>query len=549
MKKRYNTFYWGRCFLLGLFLGSIIPAASAQYWERLFGPPETYEYIHDLFEAYDKGYVMGTVLIDEKTPGMQEFTMSGIIYKTTINGDNLWYRNLRKEQDLMWACRPVGDGSMVALLVSTNPYNKDGLDTEIILTRIDACGNQMWCREIIDGIDCGYGALDMQIINNRIVFCGQTFCDDPGTWFDIVMFDLDGNKICNKPFLFFNKHPMMNSPFLNRILPLPNNEFMMLGRVYYKANPHSPAWLRALFVKFDAEGNEQWVLPFGLRDTLVSFSSICEHVVMPKPGRYFAFNCFYSTSIPLRLMLMKFKDDGHEDGFIISEADTLFGVGTSPAFCGSLKMRDNQYLNLVQYNLPDDPNHVGTAEVMVDSTDISHFSDTLQLGGYTLILSFMHRAFDMKILTGGYDISYGDIQAYLNKVSPSPLSFDTMYTKPYTYDSLCPDIAYADTIYFDNCQVLVGNNDIQHSQPTKTPITLYPNPAYEELTVSLGKATHTDPIAITIHTLTGEIQWQGTLEPGEQTRRLSILSWPKGLYLVTARNGSEVVGRGKVIIM
>ena len=161
----------------------------------------------------------------------------------------------------------------------------------------------------------------------------------------------------------------------------------------------------------------------------------------------------------------------------------------------------------------------------------------------------MRKTFDGKYLTGGFDRSYEDVQAYLNKVSLDPLSFDTMYTAPYTYDSLCPGIAYADTLYFEDCELMVGENDIQYELPTQTPLVVYPNPATEELTVSLGSATHTAAITLTIHTLTGEVQWQGILPPGEQSIRLSVHAWPKGIYLVSGHIGNEVVGREKIVVM
>jgi hypothetical protein len=96
---------------------------------------------------------------------------------------------------------------------------------------------------------------------------------------------------------------------------------------------------------------------------------------------------------------------------------------------------------------------------------------------------------------------------------------------------------------------LVGEEDIQYLSPNESQIYLFPNPTQEELTISLGELSHEKPITITIHTLTGEIKWQGALAPGEQTKRLSVYSWPKGIYIVTARKENEVVGREKVVVM
>ena len=120
------------------------------------------------------------------------------------------------------------------------------------------------------------------------------------------MLDLDGNRLCEKPFLLQENHPLMDNPWVHKLLPLPNNEFMALGSVYHPDKPGGINWLRAMFVKFDAEGNEQWMLPFGLQDTIVSFKTNCESVVIPDSGRYFAFSMKYDY--PGKMLLMKFND-------------------------------------------------------------------------------------------------------------------------------------------------------------------------------------------------------------------------------------------------
>jgi hypothetical protein len=245
---------------------------------------------------------------------------------------------------------------------------------------------------------------------------------------------------------------------------------------------------------------------------------------------------------------MKFNESGDEDGYVISEIDTVFNSGYSPYFAGAMKLSGNQYLNILKYHYLDDPNHFGNAMVIVDSV-ISIFYDTLHLEGYDLTILNMEKSFHEKYISGGYDRQLDDMQAYLNKISINPFSFDTMNNIPYTYDNLCTEnIVYADTIYFDDC-LNVGDKEFANDYKADHPLHLYPNPTKEELSISFGAKANTTPITITIHTLTGEIKWQGTLAPGEQTKRLSVYSWPKGIYIVTARKENEVVGREKVVVM
>ena len=78
---------------------------------------------------------------------------------------------------------------------------------------------------------------------------------------------------------------------------------------------------------------------------------------------------------------------------------------------------------------------------------------------------------------------------------------------------------------------------------------MYPNPTEEELTISIVNPSRKEPLEVIIYTLTGEIKWQGVLQPGEQSKRVSVYSWAKGVYFVILRKEDEILGREKVIVM
>ncbi|MDD2324017.1 MAG: T9SS type A sorting domain-containing protein [Bacteroidia bacterium] len=529
-------------FILMVFYLSSSTQLRGQNWERTLGTEDNQVCVYDIVEHYDHGYLIGARLNDNIAP-QGTMDISDIIYKTDINGNILWFRNYRSEDALsIRGCKMYSDGSVI---VATNYFDYFNDLWDIRIYRIGVCGDILWCKHYIDPFGKGYKVFDLEIINDKIVFVRERFGELEPPKYTLVMLELDGDTYCEKPFLLKETYPLMYSPMVYKIQPLPNNELMALGAVYYPKEPGGRNWIRSMFVKFDADGNEQWMLPFGLNDTLIGMYSNCENIIVEDSGRYFAFGAIYR--FPQKMLLMKFDDQGNELGHVISPIDSVFGY-PHPSFNGVHKIGDNRYLNLLQYPKNESVSHLGSTLVVVDSS-LNTFYDTL-FTNTTKCLSFSWiKSYDDKYLLSGYDVQSNDIQGYYNKVSLDPLSFDTMYTAPYTYDSLCPDIAYADTLYFEDCELHVGENDIQFEEPTKTPLLLYPNPTHDELTVSLGKATHISTISITIHTLTGEVHWREDMLPGEQTTRLSTHSWPKGIYLVTARMGNEVVGREKVVVM
>ena len=175
----------------------------------------------------------------------------------------------------------------------------------LLIYRIDACGEEIWCKNFIDSLGQGYQSADIEIINNKIVFVLDRIIisaeEDP---YRLVMLDLDGNSLCDKPFILRENYPLMAAPSVNKIVALPNNELMALGSVYYAKDSNSVKSLRTMFIKFDSEGNEQWMYPFGVEESYYTYFSNCENVIVEDTGRYFAFSGFYNT--PRKMLLIKF---------------------------------------------------------------------------------------------------------------------------------------------------------------------------------------------------------------------------------------------------
>jgi hypothetical protein len=64
----------------------------------------------------------------------------------------------------------------------------------------------------------------------------------------------------------------------------------------------------------------------------------------------------------------------------------------------------------------------------------------------------------------------------------SDLEYDSIYTRPYTYDSLCPGTIVSDTIQLD-CDIVV-NLDEPLLQPENN-LLLFPNPASSRVSIKL----------------------------------------------------------------
>jgi hypothetical protein len=65
----------------------------------------------------------------------------------------------------------------------------------------------------------------------------------------------------------------------------------------------------------------------------------------------------------------------------------------------------------------------------------------------------------------------------------SDLEYDSIYTAPFTYDSLCPHAIATDTVPMDDCTVITDIYEPE-KDAVKTKLLIYPNPASNQIAIS-----------------------------------------------------------------
>jgi len=153
-------------------------------------------------------------------------------------------------------------------------------------------------------------------------------------------------------------------------------------------------------------------------------------------------------------------------------------------------------------------------------------------------------------------------QSCAYKLTPN-LDYDSVYTTPFTYDSLCPHPIVSDTIPLDDCQVVIVGLDDAVKNPEKTKLHIYPNPAGEEITIELPQylvrqnqgngitATTTyfqwDRTRLDILDLTGKLVFSQEIPKQQTLIKLNVSAWSTGLYLARVVFVNEVVAEAKFI--
>jgi hypothetical protein len=171
-------------------------------------------------------------------------------------------------------------------------------------------------------------------------------------------------------------------------------------------------------------------------------------------------------------------------------------------------------------------------------------------------------SYDNKIITVAvFDLhsTYGSVLLW--KVN-SELEFDSVYTHPFTYDSLCPHAIISDTINLD-CDIVVDVDEpLKH--PERSQLKAYPNPVTGQLTVELPKYLLSEENhgsltsghivyqwrqggQLKVYDTGGTLLLQTPVPAEDTTMTLNATSGASGLYLLRLVRNGKTVGSAKVI--
>lgn len=205
-----------------------------------------------------------------------------------------------------------------------------------------------------------------------------------------------------------------------------------------------------------------------------------------------------------------------------------------------------------------------TAVIKTDSNGNFITQKTLLLNKEDIIRA-SDITFNNRIILGGsvFNNTTQNWQGYAFKLT-SDLEYDSVYTRPFTYDSLCPHPIVSDTVPLDDCEVVIVGLDDAEKHPEKTRLQIYPNPAGEQITIvmpqylvrqnpgSILSSTTTyfqwNKTRLDILSMTGKLMFTHEVPKQQSTLQVNTSAWPAGMYFVRVVYMNESVAEGKIVI-
>jgi hypothetical protein len=143
------------------------------------------------------------------------------------------------------------------------------------------------------------------------------------------------------------------------------------------------------------------------------------------------------------------------------------------------------------------------------------------------------------------------------------LSYDTLYTQPITYDSLCPYPIVSGTLY-PSCDLVTGMQE-SAMNTEKVRMQIFPNPASGAVHVQMPECIQREtstahlnittvfhrwnkPLQFSVYDSFGRLVTEQDVQPGEKEVVLHVAGWARGIYLLRLVYLDTVVAGEKLVV-
>ncbi len=515
---------------------------SLAQWPKVYGH-DTYDAIgRGITTTYDKGIgIAGSERLEENG------SLIGYLRKIDINGSELWKRYFTVDADL-YSSTIVGisegnDGSYLLTGQTLLPNN----ESNGYAIKVNACGEKVWCNIFdIPGYSLCFDNKQLADGGYIILACYANYTYDR-IW--LYRLDAEGNLLwqkCMDPDTNYFDETGYN-------LLLTNDSCVLVtGFNYYIREPGSGlGWFSPLWVKFDLEGNQLWDLTwYGNGFIHGDFGRTIQDAGgnyfmagadgFQEPGMKASFYKFTREGIPVKLVNV--YDQGTASG-----AKSITFYQDSTLFIGGGYAIGNTGYSMV---------------IKCDTTGNVIKTKDVPLYGFPVAYSALTT--DNKVFALGerYLNSSSHWETCLFKFNQN-LEYDSTYTVPRTYDSLCPyAVTPTATINLD-CITVDTEEPIK--KPEGSRLKVYPLPATGIVTIALPEYYVMEENKFHIKTTTTYFQLNGAktieivnllgqktatynLADGQTSVDFDVSNWAPGMYLARLICKGKVWAQGNVMV-
>ena len=529
--------------VIEIFCLFLVFKVQGQEWIKLF-QGDTNFLGYRVYEHYDKGYL---ITGDKEKIESHRY---GWLFKTDINGNRLWEKSVGDSDiSTQFSSLAVFENSDITLIggTSINGYH------DPLIMKIDACGEKKWCKRYDAVSQYGWGQDIVALPEGGYIALFENWVEaeeNKPVW--LFRLDEEGEIIWQQ---YFPQDSIFWGSGAYDLDYSNDNTIIITGESYTPDTiSPNPIYLRPMIVKVDLDGNAVFELSWGRE---IDFLGNGTTSVFDNNGNIYTAIRHIRSSPPFgdSPCLMKTSPEGiplfYND--LIDSSD--LGISTAMNwFHDSTLILNGVWIR----NYPED-----TAFNSVFKTNTAG-DIILQKELFMSVHGFMDciSTYDNKaVLVGPFGFTPPYWQTMMIKLN-SDLEYDSVYTRPFTYDSLCPHPIASDTISLSDCEVVVSIDEPLQN-PETTRLHVYPNPAGEKITIEMPKylVRKTGNHGLTATTiyhqwketrlevfdLFGKLMYCKAVPLQEKSVELNLSAWPRGMYLTRLVFMNEVVAQARFV--
>jgi len=534
-----------KIFLTGIVCLFFSYESYSQQWIRIFSDTSSNIELKKVIEHYDKGYLFS----GEKYKG---WTYNGYLMKTDINGYVRWSISYGKPSQMnqYTSVREAISGGLV-LSGSTNQLESGCTDP--LLVKVNNCGEKEWCK-IYNSQDCSSWMKDIVTIPDS----GYIALIDrwkTGEEKRIWLFNLTPEGEVNWVQAYAT-NPLFWSEISHSLVMTTDDDVIITGEAYYP-DPTYPgkSIIKVILIKVKLDGTAVFEVPWGTNNGV--YSDGRQSVVDLKNNIYTAGRRARTTA-PGGDSPCLFKTSKNSEPVFYKDLKSTSGLGISTSISWF------QDSSLVQCLGWKPPSGIDTTGVIRTDTMGNILNEKVLLINAASGFFSSDITYNNRVILAGTVASGGLIKTYAFKLT-SDLEYDSVYTRPFTYDSLCPHPIVSDTVPLDDCEVVIVGLDDAEQHPEKTKLQIYPNPAGGQVNIvmpqylvrqnpgSILSSTTTyfrwDKTRLDILSITGKLMFTMEIPKQQATVQVNTSAWPAGMYFARVVFMNESVAEGKILII
>lgn len=511
----------------------------SQKWDTIFGNPGTSEGFKDVIECYDKGYLI--------SGSNFENLQRNWLIKTDLNKNVLWEKFLT--WDDIYVVKSNVDQDLNGNIILASLVSGGGIGQWPWITKLDACGEKVWCRVFPHSDDYLFGNYQdvLFLENNDILALGQFESLDNLDQVFLDYIDSNGNLKWRKVYASQNVYTNIRSCFGDGIQKYGDN-YIIHGDCYYPyPSDTTHFYLRPLFIMLDSLFNEKWVIPFGVSDSIIGEAY---HTIKLNDSVFMGVGKRRLPDDIRNSILMFFNKEGEELGYKQIFNDNITPGLTKNFINDIARINDTLFMASSYFRYGNDPGQWGEMIIDTSGNIYNYEMRSPSTSGWTTMV----KTFDDKYTIGcSWEEGKTDWDIYLYKINEN-LEQDTIYPGNYNYDSLCPNQIQSGEIDISDCLIITDVGEVPTPQDyfaslNSIPIKAYPNPANGgEITFEFQNTEHHDNMKLKCFDVYGKQVHSERIYQFQGASKVDIQHWKPGIYLILVYSNGQVVGQTKFLV-